>query len=83
MEKELSRAARRAINDLELPCEVVNVRSIPGSTDWHIRFTPGYGQFSGSIHDDSGRRYSDYEITEILKTHLLSMEEVRVRHSER
>lgn len=83
MEKELSRAARRAINELELPCEVVNVWTIPDSTDWYVQFTPGYGQFSDSFRDDSGRRYSDDEITGILKNHLLSMEEVRVRHSER
>lgn len=82
MEKELSRAARKAINDLELPCEVVTVSRL-NDTHWHIQFTPGFGQLTESFEDENGQSISVDEITEIFKEHLLSMEEMRVRHSER
>ncbi len=35
------------------------------------------------FQDENGQGYSDNKIIEIIKKHLLSMEEVRVRHSER
>lgn len=82
MEKELNRAARKAINDLELPCEVVTVSRLD-DTHWCIQFTPGFGQLTESFEDKNGQSISGDEITEIFKEHLLSMEELRVRHSER
>jgi hypothetical protein len=82
MEKELSRAARKAINELELPCEVVTVSRLD-DTHWRIQFTPGFGQITESFEDENGESISVDEITEIFKEHLLSMEEIRVRHSER
>ena len=82
MEKELSRAARKAINDLELPCELVTVSRLDGS-HWRIQFTPGFGQLTESFEDENGQSISGDEITKIIKEHLLSMEEMRVRPSER
>jgi hypothetical protein len=82
MEKELNRAARKAINDLELPCEVVTVSRLD-DTHWCVQFTPGFGQLTESFEDQNGQSISGDEITKIFKEHLLSMEEMRVRHSER
>jgi hypothetical protein len=65
MEQVLSRAARKAINDLELPCEVVDVASLSDSEGWRIEFTTGYGLLSDSFQDENGRRYSDDKIIEI------------------
>jgi hypothetical protein len=83
MEQVLSRAARKAINDLELPCEVVDVAGISDSEHWRIEFTPGYGLLSDNFQDEHGQRYSDDKIIEIIKDHLLLKDEERVRHSER
>lgn len=82
MEKELNRAARKAIDDLELPCEVVDVSRLD-ETHWCIKFTPGFGQLTESFEAGDGRSISGDEITELLKEHLISMEEMRVRHSDR
>lgn len=83
MEQLLSRAARKAINDLDLPCEVVDVAGISDSSNWRIEFTPGYGLLSDSFHDENGQRYSDDTIVEMIKDHLLLKDEERVRHSDR
>jgi hypothetical protein len=83
MEHKLARAARRAIAELELPCEVKGVLRVSGGSDWCIRFTTGYGQLSHSFRDEEGRTYFDDEILETIKQHLLLQEEMRVHPSER
>lgn len=83
MEQKLIRAARRAIDALELPCEVSGVFHVSGEINWCIRFTPGYGQFSHSFRDESNRMYSDDEMIEMIKQHLLLKEEMRAQPSER
>lgn len=83
MKQELAQVARRAIEELGLPCEVDSVLNVLGRAEWRIKFTPGYGQLTDGFHDKNGKRYSTHEIMEIIKQHLLCREEIRSRQSER
>lgn len=83
MEQKLTRAARRAIDELNLPCEVVDVIRASGGDGWAIKFTSGYGQLIDTFRDDGGREYSDERTVEIIKEHLSLQDELRVRPSER
>ncbi|MDT5120981.1 MAG: hypothetical protein QOC96_463 [Acidobacteriota bacterium] len=83
MQQELARAARKAIDELNLPCEVVTIVEAPGRAGWSIQFTTGYGQLISTFHDEMGQKYSHARIVEIIKHHLSVKEEMRARPSER
>jgi hypothetical protein len=83
MQQELARAARKAIDELNLPCEVMAVVDAPGRRGWSIQFTTGYGQLTSTFHNEMGEKYSHPQIVEIIKQHLSVHEEMRVRPSER
>lgn len=83
MQQKLTRAARRAINELNLPCEVVDVVHVSGGDGWAIEFTSGYDQLIASFRDDRGQEYSDEQIIETIKQHLSLKEALRVRPSDR
>lgn len=83
MQQELTRAARQAIDELNLPCEVVTVSNAPGRDGWSIQFTTGYGQLTAGFHDEAGRIYSRQQIVEIIKDHLSAKEETRAQQAER
>lgn len=83
MQQRLARAARKAIEELNLPCEVVDVVHASGSDGWVIQFTSGYDQLINTFRDDRGQEYSDAQIIETIKEHLSLKDELRVRSSDR
>lgn len=79
----LNLLARRAIAELELPCEVAEIVREPERKQWSVRFTPGFGQLSDSFCDRMGSQETEDEIIVKLKNHLLAYDEMRVRASDR
>jgi hypothetical protein len=75
--------ARKAIAELELPCEVAEVVREPERKQWSVRFTPGYGQLSDTFRNRTGDIETEDEILLKLKNHLIACDEMRVRASDR
>lgn len=72
MDKEvITRAAREAVNDLQLDCEVTDVSKPFGKNTWCVQFTGSYGQFCDEFHDKQGKENSARLIREKIKRYFL------------
>ena len=70
-EKSIKRAAGKALNDLELECEVREVCRSPGGDQWCIQFSGSYSQFCDKFQDQFERDNSLLVVREKIKRHLL------------
>ncbi|HEV2915187.1 MAG TPA: hypothetical protein VGX92_18055 [Pyrinomonadaceae bacterium] len=72
MDKEvITRAAREAVNDLQLDCEITEVGKPFGKTTWCVQFTGSYGQFCDEFQDKAGKENSARVIREKIKRFFL------------
>jgi hypothetical protein len=69
--EEITRAAREAIGDLQLDCDITEVTKPIGKNMWCIQFTGSYGQFSDSFQDKAGEDNSARVIREKIKRFFL------------
>ncbi|HVG33195.1 MAG TPA: hypothetical protein VM911_08945 [Pyrinomonadaceae bacterium] len=69
--EEITRAAREAVNDLQLDCEITEINKPIGKDAWCIQFTGSYGQFCDSFHDKEGKENSARVIREKIKRFFL------------
>jgi hypothetical protein len=69
--EELTRAAREAINDLQLDCEIMEITRPIGKDTWCIQFTGSFGQFCDSLHDKEGKANSARVVREKIKRFFL------------
>ena len=72
MDKEvITRAAREAIRDLQLDCEITEVTKPIGKNNWCIQFSGNYGQFCDAFQDKAGEENSARVIREKIKRFFL------------
>src|SRR5215210_3106745 len=69
--EEITRAAREAVNDLQLDCEVTEITRPIGKDIWCIQFTGSFGQFCDSFHDKDGKDNSARVVREKIKRFFL------------
>jgi hypothetical protein len=69
--EEMTRAAREAIRDLQLDCEITEVTRPIGKDIWCIQFTGSFGQFCDSFHDKAGKENSARVVREKIKRFFL------------
>jgi hypothetical protein len=69
--EEITRAAREAVNDLQLDCEITEINKPIGKDTWCIQFTGSYGQFCDSFHDKAGKENSARVVREKIKRFFL------------
>ena len=69
--EEITRAARAAVNDLKLDCEITEITRPIGKDTWCIQFTGSFGQFCDSFHDKAGEDNSPRVIREKVKRFFL------------
>src|SRR5215212_2537961 len=70
-ERAINGAAIEAIKDLELDCEIKEVRQLAGKDEWCIQFSGKYGQFCDDFKNQFGKENSASVIREKIKSHLL------------
>lgn len=72
MDKEvIERAAKEAVQALQLDCDVTEITKPLGKDVWCLQFTCGYGQFCDSFHDKAGEENSARVIREKIKRFFL------------
>ena len=72
MDKEdIKRAAREAIKDLQLDCEITEVTKPIGKNNWCIQFSGNYGQFCDAFQDKAGEENSARVVKEKIKRFFL------------
>lgn len=69
--EEITRAAREAVNDLQLDCEITEITRPIGKDTWCIQFTGSFGQFCDSFHDKEGKENSARLVREKIKRFFL------------
>jgi hypothetical protein len=69
--EEITRAAREAISDLRLDCDITEVTRPIGKNTWCIQFTGSFGQFCDSFQDKAGEDNSARVIREKIKRFFL------------
>ena len=69
--EEITRAAREAISDLRLDCDITEVTKPLGKNTWCIQFTGSFGQFCDSFQDKAGEDNSARVIREKIKRFFL------------
>ena len=82
-EHSLTRAALKAIAELDLPCEVAAVFVVPEQAEWCIEFTPCYGLLCVRCPGQDGVNVSPEEIIKTIKAHLARRDELRAHPSDR
>jgi hypothetical protein len=70
-ERAINGAAIEAIRDLELDCEIKEVRRSSGVDEWCIEFSGKYGQFCDKFQNQFGEQSSHQVIREKIKGHLI------------
>lgn len=70
-EGTINGAAIEAIRDLELDCEIKEVRQPAGDDVWCIQFSGKYGQFCAEFKNQFGEESSHQVIREKIKGHLI------------
>jgi hypothetical protein len=80
---KLTRAALKAIAELDVPCEVATVFEVPQHAEWCIEFTPCYGLLCVQSQDQDGVDFSNEEIIKTIKAHLAHRDELRAQPSDR
>jgi hypothetical protein len=70
-EQAITRAAEKAVNDLQLDCKINNVSRSPSEDQWCIQFSGKYGQFCDDLKNQFGKENSIRVVEEKIKSHLL------------
>jgi hypothetical protein len=70
-EGAINGAAIEAIKDLEIDCEIKEVRQPAGGDEWCIQFSGKYGQFCDEFKNQFGEESSHQVIREKIKSHLI------------
>jgi hypothetical protein len=70
-ERVINGAAIEAIKDLELDCEIKEVRQAGSGNEWCIQFSDKYGQFCDKFENQFGEESSHQVIREKIKSHLI------------
>jgi hypothetical protein len=70
-ERTINGAAIEAIKDLELDCEIREVRQAGSGNEWCIQFSDKYGQFCDEFENQFGEESSHQVIREKIKNHLI------------
>ncbi|HEX8891095.1 MAG TPA: hypothetical protein VF779_18250 [Pyrinomonadaceae bacterium] len=70
-EKSIKLAAQKAVNDLELECEVKEICRSPSGDEWCVQFSGNYSQFCDKFQDQFDKDNSPLVIREKVKRHLL------------
>ncbi|MDT4898235.1 MAG: hypothetical protein QOH25_3312 [Acidobacteriota bacterium] len=70
-ERAINGAAIEAIKDLELDCEIKEVRQAGSENEWCIQFSDKYGQFCDDFKNQFGKENSPQVIREKIKSHLI------------
>ena len=69
--RAINGAAIEAIKDLELDCEIKEVRQTGSGNEWCIQFSDKYGQFCDEFENQFGEESSHQVIREKIKNHLI------------
>jgi hypothetical protein len=70
-EQAITRAAEEAVNDLQLDCQIKNVRRSPRGDEWCVQFSGKYGQFCDDFKNQFEKENSSSLVREKIKGHLL------------
>ena len=70
-EQAINGAAIEAIKDLDIDCEIREVRQPSGGDEWCIQFSGKYGQFCDEFKNQFGEESSHQVIREKIKSHLI------------
>ncbi|HEX8921413.1 MAG TPA: hypothetical protein VF766_08030 [Pyrinomonadaceae bacterium] len=70
-ESTINGAAIEAIRDLEIDCEIKEVRQAGSGDEWCIQFSGKYGQFCDEFKNQFGKESSSQVIREKIKSHLI------------
>ena len=70
-ERAINGAAIEAIRDLELDCEIKEVRQAGSEQEWCIQFSGKYGQYCDDFKNQFGKESSPQVIREKIKSHLI------------
>jgi hypothetical protein len=70
-ERAINGAAIAAINDLQLDCEIKDVRQSSGGDEWCIEFSGKYGRFCDGFQNQFGQESSSEVMREKIKGYLI------------
>ena len=76
-EQEITKAARAALEDLQLETEVKSVAA--EGERWCVQFTADYNQFCDNFRDQFGKANSPELIREKIKRHILKQQQSKIR----
>ena len=71
-ERVINGAAIEAINDLDIECEIKEVRKGAEKDEWCIQFSGKYGQLCDVFQNQFGKENSPQVIREKIKSHLIN-----------